>query len=73
MDAFSKDLHALVERHIVESGLTPERAAATMLYAADAALDHLQWKPAEIRSAQATIQAARRNRPCNVLAEQNQR
>lgn len=63
MDAFAKDLHALVERHIVESGLTPERAAATMLRAADAALDHLKWKPAVIRSAQATIKAARRELP----------
>lgn len=43
-DAFSKDLHALVARHIEQSNLTPHSAAHVLLCAADSALDHLTWR-----------------------------
>lgn len=56
-DAFSAELRDLVGKHI-PLGLTPETAAAVLCVCAEAALDHLAWKPASVGWASEHIQKA---------------
>ncbi|ABO60316.1 hypothetical protein LA345_37455 (plasmid) [Burkholderia vietnamiensis] len=57
-EAFRKALVELVNAQIKSLGITPEEAAAVFAEEANAALDHLGWKPHPQRAASEHLVAA---------------